>query len=105
MPTRHKTRVDESLEEKVGRLSAIVERQQQQLDELRRNLNPYPHPDPAHAGNPATLTSMAPPQAGEGEFRESPRAATSRRELLRLAGAAEGGAAPEEGRLSRPTLV
>src|SRR5258708_26585885 len=25
-----------------------------------------PHPDPAHAGNPATLTTMAPPQAGEG---------------------------------------
>ncbi len=26
-----------------------------------------PHPDPAHAGNPATLTTMAPPQAGEGD--------------------------------------
>ena len=26
-----------------------------------------PHPDPAHAGNPATLTTMAPPQ-GEREF-------------------------------------
>jgi threonine/homoserine/homoserine lactone efflux protein len=26
-----------------------------------------PHPDPAHAGNPATLTTVAPPQAGEGK--------------------------------------
>jgi ABC-2 type transport system ATP-binding protein len=26
-----------------------------------------PHPNPAHAGNPATLTSLAPPQAGEGK--------------------------------------
>src|SRR5260370_20017238 len=25
-----------------------------------------PYPDPAHAGNPATLSSMAPPLAGEG---------------------------------------
>ncbi len=28
-----------------------------------------PYPDPAHAGNPATLTTMAPPRAGEGDVR------------------------------------
>jgi D-3-phosphoglycerate dehydrogenase / 2-oxoglutarate reductase len=27
-----------------------------------------PHPDPAHAGNPATLTTVAPPGAGEGKL-------------------------------------
>ncbi len=32
-------------------------------------LGERPHPDPAHAGNPATLTTMAPRQAGEGDFR------------------------------------
>ena len=26
-----------------------------------------PHPDPAHAGNPATLTTLAPPQRGRGK--------------------------------------
>jgi cysteinyl-tRNA synthetase len=33
------------------------------LDEFAVRLG-TPHPDPAHAGNPATLTTMAPPQGG-----------------------------------------
>jgi glycine cleavage system aminomethyltransferase T/glycine/D-amino acid oxidase-like deaminating enzyme len=32
----------------------------------RNALGAGPHPDPAHAGNPATLTTVAPPQAREG---------------------------------------
>src|SRR5260370_36256148 len=30
-----------------------------------------PMPDPAHAGNPATLTTLAPPQAGEGNAKRT----------------------------------
>ena len=32
----------------------------------------HPHPDPAHAGNPATLTTLAPPE-GEGYSHDPPR--------------------------------
>ncbi|HVS05257.1 MAG TPA: hypothetical protein VHK65_03720 [Candidatus Dormibacteraeota bacterium] len=59
---RHRTRGEASLEERVARLSAILEEQRRELDELRRIL---PHTD----GSP------------------------SRRDLLRLAGAAVAGAA------------
>jgi glycerol-3-phosphate dehydrogenase len=38
-----------------------------ELFNVDRQLMAGPHPDPAHAGKPATLTTMAPPQARDGE--------------------------------------
>jgi hypothetical protein len=44
-------------------------RRQERLGDI---LSEYPHPCPAHAGNPATLTSMA-PHTGEGDSGRSPQ--------------------------------
>jgi hypothetical protein len=85
MPHR-RTRVDESFKAQVARLSAILEEQRQELDELRRNLileTPTPTL-PRERGReiPASLSRE-----------RGTEISASRRDLLRLAGAAVAGAA------------
>lgn len=77
MSTRHRVRPEENLEERVARLSAILEAQQRELDDLRQHLFQ------------GQLGRDHPPPPREGQ----PGGATSRRDLLRLAGVAVAGAA------------
>ena len=89
MSRRHTTPVGESLKERVGRLIAIVEAQRQELDEQRQRLQRLEAatptlPSPRGGGKTNDL-----PSAGGGGKRDR----HSRRDLLRLAGAAVAGAA------------
>src|SRR6202022_143546 len=83
MSARHRTRVAESLEERVARLSAIVEEQRQELEELRRILQA---PTPTLPRKQVREISASPGERGKEIH-------ASRRGLLRLAGAAVAGAA------------
>jgi branched-chain amino acid transport system ATP-binding protein len=62
-----------SVPERARALVARVRTPRTKEPEVEPIMAMSPHPDPAHAGNPATLTTMAPPQAGEGDFRERER--------------------------------
>jgi hypothetical protein len=79
--TRQKTPVLENLEEQVDRLSAMLEAQRQELDEQRQRLH--------------SLEAFAPtlPSPGGGREMVGKTNGHSRRDLLRLAGAAVAGAA------------
>ena len=83
MSARHRSRADERLEERIARLSAIVEEQRQELEELRRILQA---PTPTLPRKRGREISASPGERGKEIH-------ASRRELLRLAGAAVAGAA------------
>src|SRR5260370_14440390 len=64
-----------------------------------------PLPDPAHAGNPASLTTLAPPQAGEGEMKAHYTLSYARRHDRGQGVAREwrpGGGRPPEQSLGKP---
>src|ERR1700737_4410123 len=84
MSAHPRTRVEESLDERVARLSAIVEEQRQELDELRRILQALTPTLPRKRGR--EISANLPGERGKEIH-------ASRRELLRLAGAAVAGAA------------